>query len=81
MPHEDQQVDPLHLCERCGEEIELANDLDCEPDIDRDRHIIFIAGELRQLPPAFWQLFTLLYHNRGGVVPKAHLYPRPESVR
>ena len=68
-------------CKRCGEEIELANDLDREPDIDRDRHIIFVAGEPRQIPRAFWQLFTLLYRRRGTVVPTADLYPRRESVR
>ena len=59
--------DQPRLCERCGEEIELANDLDREPDIDRERHIIFAAGEPRQLS---WQLFTLLYRRRGSVVPK-----------
>jgi hypothetical protein len=75
------RVGTLRLCRRCGEEIELANDLDREPDNDRERHIIFAAGGPRQLPPAFWQLFVLLYRCRGSVVPKALLYPRRESVR
>jgi hypothetical protein len=36
---------------------------------DRDRHVIFVAGEPRQLTPQFWRLFTSLYSCRGGVVP------------
>jgi hypothetical protein len=28
-------------CRRCGEEIELANGIECERDIDRDLHVIF----------------------------------------
>ena len=29
-------------CRRCGEEIELANGLECERDIDWDLHVIFV---------------------------------------
>jgi hypothetical protein len=51
----------LPLCDRCGEEIALANDLDQARDIDRRRHVLLVAGKSRRLSPSFWRLFTLLY--------------------
>jgi DNA-binding winged helix-turn-helix (wHTH) protein len=58
----------LPLCDRCGEEIALANDLDQAGDIDRRRHFVLVAGKPRRLTPNFWRLFTLLYRHRGDVV-------------
>jgi DNA-binding response OmpR family regulator len=58
----------LSLCDRCGEEIALANDLDQAGDIDRRRHLVLVAGKPRRLTPSFWRLFTLLYRHRGDVV-------------
>jgi DNA-binding response OmpR family regulator len=58
----------LPLCDRCGEEIALANDLDQAGDIDRRRHLVLVAGKPRRLTPNFWRLFTLLYRHRGDVV-------------
>jgi DNA-binding response OmpR family regulator len=56
------------LCKRCGEEIALANDLDSDGDIDRRRHRVMVAGKLRSLTATHWQIFMLLYRNRGDVV-------------
>jgi len=69
-------------CRRCGEEIELADDLDGQPDVDRHRHVIFAAGEPRQLTPTFWRLFMLLYRDRGTVVSSATVLSRQrENLR
>jgi DNA-binding response OmpR family regulator len=56
------------LCERCGEEIALANDLDRSSDIDRRRHRVMVTGKPRSLTATHWQIFTLLYQHRGDVV-------------
>jgi DNA-binding response OmpR family regulator len=73
----------LPLCDRCGEEIALANDLDRAGDIDRRRHLILVAGKPRRLTPNFWRLFTLLYRHRGDVVDndriQAELYDETEQ--
>jgi DNA-binding response OmpR family regulator len=73
----------LPLCDRCGEEIALANDLDQARDIDRRRHFVLVAGKPRRLTPAFWRLFTLLYRHRGDVVDndriQAELYGETEQ--
>jgi DNA-binding response OmpR family regulator len=58
----------LALCDRCGKEIALANDLDQAGDIDRQRHLVLVDGKPRRLTPNFWRLFTLLYGHRGDVV-------------
>jgi DNA-binding response OmpR family regulator len=80
MPDEDRKV--RRLCRRCGEEIELANDLDRECDIDRHRRIISVGGQPRQLTPMSWHLFTLLYRRRGTVVSsKAILRRQRENLR
>jgi DNA-binding response OmpR family regulator len=73
----------LPLCDRCGEEIVLANDLDQAGDIDRRRHLVLVAGKPRRLTPNFWRLFTLLYRHRGDVVDndriQAELYDETEQ--
>jgi len=73
----------LLLCDRCGHEIALANDLDQAGDIDRRRHLVLVAGKPRRLTPYFWRLFTLLYRNRGDVVDndriQAELYDETEQ--
>jgi DNA-binding response OmpR family regulator len=56
------------LCDRCGEEIALANDLDGAGDIDRRRHRVMVAGKPRSLTATHWQIFMLLYRHRGDVV-------------
>jgi hypothetical protein len=71
----------LGYCRRCGEEIELADDLDSDCDIDRHRHVIFVAGQPRQLTPTFWQLFVLLYRRRGTVVSSTLLRRQRENLR
>ena len=38
------------LCERCGEEITVANDLDLAGDVDRRRHQVMVAGKPRPQP-------------------------------
>ena len=53
---------------------------DREPDIDRHRHVVFVAGEPRRLNQTSWRLFTLLYRNRGRVVANALLHSRPSKV-
>ena len=58
----------LPLCDRCGEEIAFANDLDQAGDIDRRQHVVLIAGKPRRLTPTFWRLFTLLYIHWRDVV-------------
>ena len=58
----------MPLCDRCGEEIAFANDLDQAGDIDRRRHLVLVVGKPRRLTPNFWRLFTLLYRHRGDVV-------------
>jgi hypothetical protein len=74
-------VSAARYCRRCGEEIALANDLDSEPDIDRDRRIIFVEGEPRQWTPALWQLFRLLYRWRGNVVPRVRVDNQRQNLR
>ena len=64
----------LPLCDRCGEEIALANDLDQAKDIDRRRHVLLVAGKPRRLTPRFWRLFTFLYRHRGDVIENDRLY-------
>ena len=75
---------PLPLCDRCGEEIALANDLDKAGDIDRRRHLVLVAGKPRRLTPNFWRLFTLLYGHRGDVVDNdlicAELFGEPDQT-
>jgi DNA-binding response OmpR family regulator len=73
----------LPLCDRCGEEIALANDLDQAGDIDRRRHLVLVAGKPCRLTPNFWRLFTLLYPHRGDVLEndriQAELYDETEQ--
>jgi hypothetical protein len=75
MPDEDQfrKAWAGPLCWRCAEEIALANVLDREGDIDRHRNIIFVDEEPRQLTPACWDVFALLYRQRGTFVSSALL--------
>jgi DNA-binding response OmpR family regulator len=56
------------LCERCGEEIAVANELDLARDVDRRRHLVMVAGSHRSLTATHWQIFMLLYRHRGDVV-------------
>ena len=73
----------MPLCDRCGEEIAFANDLDQAGDIDRRRHLVRVAGKPRRLTPNFWRLFTLLYRHRGDVVDNdricAELYDKTDQ--
>jgi hypothetical protein len=62
------------LCDRCGEKIALANDLDQSSDIDRRRHRVMVAGKPRSLTATHWQIFVLLYRHRG-VLAKLPLPP------
>jgi DNA-binding response OmpR family regulator len=64
----------LPICDRCGEEIALANDLDQAGDIDRRRHVVFVAGKPCRLAPSLWRLFALLYHHLGDVVDTDRLH-------
>jgi DNA-binding response OmpR family regulator len=64
----------LPLCDRCGEEIALANDLDQAGDIDRRRHLVLVAGKPCRLAPTLWRLFTLLYQHRSDVVDNDRLH-------
>jgi DNA-binding response OmpR family regulator len=56
------------LCDRCGEEITLANAIDQAGDIDRRRHRVMVAGKPRALTGTHWRIFMLLYRHRGDVV-------------
>jgi DNA-binding response OmpR family regulator len=56
------------LCERCGEEIAVANHLDLVGDVDRRRDLVTIAGKPRPLTATHCQIFMLLYRHRGDVV-------------
>jgi DNA-binding response OmpR family regulator len=56
------------LCERCGEEIAVANDLDRAGDVDRRRHLVMLAGKPRSLTATHWQIFMLLCRHGGDVV-------------
>ena len=58
----------MALCERCGEEIAVANDLDLAGDVDRRRHLVMVAGKPRSLTATHWQIFMLLYRHCGDVV-------------
>jgi DNA-binding response OmpR family regulator len=61
-------------CRRCGAEIATANLLDLDPGIDR-AHVALILpnGRRRQLAPADWRLFTVLYGRHGRIVPSAEI--------
>ena len=67
----------MALCERCGEEIAVANDLDGAGDIRRDRRAVMVAGGSRRLSPTHWRLFVLLYRCRGDAVHCDHAYDVP----
>jgi DNA-binding winged helix-turn-helix (wHTH) protein len=56
------------LCERCGEEIAVANDLDLAGDVDRRRHLVTVAGSRRSLTATHWQIFILLHRHYRDVV-------------
>jgi DNA-binding response OmpR family regulator len=56
------------LCDRCGEEIKLANAIDQTGDVDRRRHRVMVAGTPRSLTGTHWRIFMLLYRHRGDVV-------------
>lgn len=58
----------MALCERCGEAIAAANDLDRAGDVDRHRRVVIVAGKPCRLRPEHWQVFALLYGQRGRVV-------------
>jgi len=45
--HTRKAVDRLALCDRYGEEIARANDLDRAGDVDRRRHLVMVAGKPR----------------------------------
>jgi DNA-binding response OmpR family regulator len=64
----------LPLCNRCREEIALANDLGQAGDIDRRRHVVLVAGKPCRLAPALWRLFALLYQHRSDVVDNDRLH-------
>jgi DNA-binding response OmpR family regulator len=64
----------LPLCNRCGEEIALADDLDQTGDVDRRRHIVLAASKRCRLAPTLWRLFALLYQHRGDVVDNDRLH-------
>jgi DNA-binding response OmpR family regulator len=55
------------LCERCGEEIAVMNDLDLAGDIDRRRHLVMVAGSRRSLTATHWQIFILLHRHYGDI--------------
>jgi hypothetical protein len=59
---------PAMLCERCKTEITLANLLDAEPDVNRRRRELVVAGKRSVLPPTAWALFEALYAVRGQAV-------------
>jgi DNA-binding response OmpR family regulator len=69
----------LPLCNRCREEVAVANDLDRTGDIDRRRHVIRVGGKPRRLTPTFWRLFTLLYAHRTDVVDYDQLHAELHS--
>ena len=81
----------MALCDRCGEEIAVANDLDQAGDIDHRRRVVMVAGVPRRLAPKQWRLFVLLFSNRGNVVDSDWAYdalygavrnpPRPLVIR
>jgi hypothetical protein len=52
------------LCDRCGEEIAVANDRDLAGDVDQRRHLVIVAGSRRSLTATHWQIFMLLYRHR-----------------
>jgi hypothetical protein len=56
------------LCERCGEEIAVANDLDLAGDINRRLHLVTVAGKPRPLTATHWLIFMRLYRHGGDVV-------------
>src|SRR5271169_5251886 len=56
------------LCERCSEEIAVANEFHRAGDVDRRRHLVMVAGKPRPLTATHWQIFMLLYRHRGDVV-------------
>jgi hypothetical protein len=68
---------PLRLCDRCGEEIALANDLDQAGDIDRRRDVVLVASKPCRLAPTLWRLFTLLHQHRSDVVDNDRLRAEP----
>jgi DNA-binding response OmpR family regulator len=78
------------LCDRCGEEIAVANDLDRAGDVDRRRHVLMVAGQPRRLTATHWRIFVLLYGCRGDVVytdrihaelyPEARERPGPDKI-
>jgi DNA-binding response OmpR family regulator len=58
----------MTLCDRCGEEIAVANELDRAGDIHRDRRVVMVAGSGRRLAPKHWRLSVLLYVSRDQII-------------
>ena len=59
----------MRFCRRCGAEIALANLMDVDPGVDRKHFsLILRGGEQRQLSPAQWRLFAVLYQRHGRIV-------------
>jgi DNA-binding winged helix-turn-helix (wHTH) protein len=69
------------LCDRCGEEIALANALDQAGDIDRRRHRVMVAGKPRSLTATHWRIFMLLYRHRGDVVANDRIHAELSESR
>jgi hypothetical protein len=67
------------LCERCGEEIAVANDLDLVGDVDRRRDLVTIAGKPRPLTATHCQIFMLLY--RTAAMSSTTIASTPNSPR
>ena len=55
----------MALCERCGEEIAVANELDRAGYIDRPRRTVLVDRKPRRLTEMHWRLFVLLCSRRG----------------
>jgi hypothetical protein len=47
------------LCDRCGEEIALTNDIGRASNINRRRHLVMVACKPRSLTATHWRMLML----------------------
>ena len=57
------------ICDRCRQEIETANRMDHDPQVDRGLVAVVAGEEYRRLSPVQWTVFEILYRALDRMVP------------
>lgn len=59
------------ICDRCRQQVELANRMDRDPAVDRSLVAVVAGDEYRRLSATQWQVFEILYRAIERMVPSA----------